>query len=293
MQKLHYPNHPIYSIKSLALLLNVAENDLKKISNQSTICFHKIQRIKKDCSIRECYSIREPLKSIHIKIREKITSKVSFPSYIQGSTKGFSNITNAKLHENSKTIIQLDVKNFFPSISYKHIYNLWHYFFHFSKDVSRLLTNIITLNNYLVQGSTLSSDIANLIFWDNEYELVMYLNNLNLIYSRYVDDISISSKEKIPNNLKTTIIKKVNRMLSSKELKLKNKKTIILNENNQMLVTGLVVNKKTKVSKSYIDKTYKEIIKNTSSVNSINGKIQYIKQTSAKKAKNLNKANKS
>ncbi len=288
MQKLNYPNRPIYSIKSLAMLLSIDEVCLQKISNNSNDYFQLNQQTKKDGSKRDCYNLKKPLKDIHKKIKNKITSKVIFSNYIQGSIKGCSNITNAKLHEKSKIIIQLDVKNFFPSISYEHIYNLWRYFFNFSDNVSKLLTNIITLNNYFIQGSPLSSDIANLIFWDKEYKLVNDLTNLNLVYSRYVDDINISSEEKISNNLKTTVIKKVNGMLKSKGLKLKNRKTKVLNENNQMLVTGLVVNKTAKVSQKYIDSTYKEI-KNNPNTNSIKGKINYIKQTDYKKAISIEK----
>ncbi len=288
MQKLNYPNKPIYSIKNLAMLLGIDEVCLQKISNNSNDYFQLNQQTKKDGSKRDCYNLKKPLKDIHKKIKNKITSKVIFSNYIQGSIKGCSNITNAKLHEKSKIIIQLDVKNFFPSISYEHIYNLWRYFFNFSDNVSKLLTNIITLNNYFIQGSPLSSDIANLIFWDKEYKLVNDLTNLNLVYSRYVDDINISSEEKISNNLKTTVIKKVNGMLKSKGLKLKNRKTKVLNENNQMLVTGLVVNKTAKVSQKYIDSTYKEI-KNNPNTNSIKGKINYIKQTDYKKAISIEK----
>ncbi len=288
MQKLNYPNRPIYSIESLAVLLSIDEVFLQKISNNSNDYFQLNQQTKKDGSKRDCYILKGPLKNIHEKIKNEITSKVIFSNYIQGSIKGCSNITNAKLHEKSKIIIQLDVKNFFPSISYEHIYNLWRYFFNFSDNVSKLLTNIITLNNYFIQGSPLSSDIANLIFWDKEYKLVNDLTNLNLVYSRYVDDINISSEEKISNNLKTTVIKKVNGMLKSKGLKLKNRKTKVLNENNQMLVTGLVVNKTAKVSQKYIDSTYKEI-KNNPNTNSIKGKINYIKQTDYKKAISIEK----
>ncbi len=271
------------------MLLNIDDACLQKISNNSNNYFQLNQQIKKDGSKRDCYNLREPLKNIHKKIKNKITSKVVFPDYIQGSIKGRSNITNAKLHEGSKTIIQLDIKNFFPSIASRHIYNLWRYFFNFSDEVAKLLTNIITLNGQFIQGSPLSSDIANLIFWDKEQKLIGYLTNLNLVYSRYVDDMNISSKEKIPKNLKTTIIKKVDAMLKVKGLKLKHSKTEIANENNQMLVTGLVVNEDIKVSQNYIDSTYKEI-KNNSNVNSIKGKINYIKQTMPKKAINIEKA---
>ena len=284
-----YQNRPIYSIRSLALSLGINEQLLINTAANSDDYFQLNQQTKKDGSLRDCYNLKEPLKTIHKQLRKKLISKVEYPEHTQGSIKGCSNITNAKLHEKSKTIIQLDIKDFFPSISSKYIYNVWRYFFHFSDNVSELLTSLVTLNNQFIQGSPLSSDIANLIFWDKEYQLVNNLTKLNLVYSRYVDDINISSKNKITDTLKTDIIKQVNSMLKSKGLKLKNNKTKILNESSQMLVTGLVVNKSVKASQKYINSVYKEINNNPNQI-SIIGKINYIKQTTPKKAISLEKA---
>jgi hypothetical protein len=284
MEKLTYPNKPIYSIKSLALLLNIAEKDLQKITQNSDKYFVLNEQRKKDGSIRKCYNLKHPLKNIHKRIKQKITSQVIYPYYIQGSIKGRSNLTNAQLHEKSKTIVQLDIKDFYPSITDKQIYNLWRYFFNFSKKVSSLLTRLITLNGEFIQGSPISSDIANLIFWDKEQYLVRNLENDNLTYSRYVDDVNISSKSKIPNKLKTDIINKINAMLKAKNLKLKNKKTKILNQNDQLLITGLVVNHKAKVNKQYIDDVFQEIKNENFNENSVRGKVNYIHQTNPKQA---------
>ncbi len=297
MEKLKYLNKPIYSIKSLTLLLGINKAQLLQIAKNSNKYFQLVKQIKKDGSERDCHNIREPLKSIHKKIKGKIISNVYYPLYIQGSIKGRSNLTNAKLHERSAVIVQLDIKNFFPSIKTKYIYDLWKYFFNFSDEVSNLLTNLITFKGSFIQGSTLSSDIANLIFWDKEHYLVEKFKDNGLVYSRYIDDINISSKNKISDILKTDVIQQVHSMAKSKELKLKNNKTKILNKNNQLLVTGLVVNDKAKVNKQYIDDVYQEAISGDYNYNSINGKLNYIKQTNPKKASNIlkivsvNKAN--
>ncbi len=287
-EQIRYSKKPIYSTKILALLLGVNETQLKKIAKNSNKYFQLIQKTKKDGSIRKCYSLKEPLNNIHEKIKTRITFNVYYPQYIQGAIKDRSNLTNAKLHERSKVIIQLDIKDFFPFIKFKQIYNLWRYFFNFSEEVSDLLTNLITLDGTLVPGAKISSDIANLIFWDKEHDLVKSLKKDNLIYSRFVDDINISSKNKISDKLKTNIIQQVHSMINSKELKLKNKKTKILNSNNQLLITGLVVNNKVKVSKEYVDSVY-TAINDDQNINSINGKINYIKQTNPKKATHIEK----
>jgi hypothetical protein len=288
MEKLKYPHKPIFSNQKLALYLGVDEIRLRDIANTSDEYFSLVPQTKKDGSIRDCYSLNNPLKIVHKKIKNKITSKVEYPPYIQGSIKNRSNLTNARLHEGSKEIIQLDIKDFYPSIKGRYIHNIWRRFFNFSQEVSSLLTSLITLNNNLVQGSPISSDIANLIFWDYEPMLAKELQSKNLVYSRYVDDINISSKNKLPDELKTYIIKSVHAMLKAKELKLKNNKTKLLTNSSELLVTGLVVNKKAKANRQYVNNVYQEIGTNQN-INSINGKINYVRQTNPKKASHLDK----
>ncbi len=287
MEKLKYLNKPIYSTKNLALLLGIDKKELQNIAKNSNKYFQLIQQVKKDGGVRNCYNLREPLKYIHKKIQHRITSNVCYPNYIQGSIKGCSNLTNAQLHEKSKTIIQLDIKNFFPSIKTKHIYVLWRHFFNFSEEISNLLTSLITLDKNFIQGSPLSSDIANLIFWDKEHSLVENFRKNNLIYSRYVDDINISSKNKISDKSKTHIIQRVHSMVKSKDLKLKNNKTKILNSNNQLLITGLVVNHKVKVSRQYISNVFQEVKSKNANISSIRGKANYIQQTCPKQANSI------
>ena len=279
-----YKNHSIYSIDSLAKTLGVKSEYLIRISEKSNSLFY-LKITKKNRCVTPA---KEPLKSIHQKIQKRILSKVKFPDYLQGSIKNKSSLSNAQLHKKAELVIQLDIKNFYPSVTEEQIFKIWKYFFHFSDKVSNLLSTLITYEGFLVQGIEPSSYIANLVFYNEEYKLFEYCSSKKLIYSRYVDDISISSKIKLPNTTKTEIIKKVNSMIRGKGFKLNHKKTKISDQSERMEVTGNVINDGAKVSQEYKDLTYKaiqEVSKNTEQ--SIKGRISYIRQTRPKEAQKL------
>jgi len=63
-------------------------------------------------------------------------------------------------------IVSEDISKFFDSIKQKYIQILFQHFFCFPPDVSEILAKLCTLKGFLMQGSTLSGDIANLLFYD-------------------------------------------------------------------------------------------------------------------------------
>jgi hypothetical protein len=74
---------------------------------------------------------------------------------------------------------------------------MWQHFFHFPPDVALILTKLATYDGFLPQGAKTSSYIANLVFWDKEPRLVSDLKRRGLRYTRYVDDITISSERPV------------------------------------------------------------------------------------------------
>lgn len=88
----------------------------------------------------------------------------------------------------------------------------------FSPDVSIALTELVTLNNQVPQGGCCSSYIANLLFFNSEYNLYNRLQSIGYSYTRLLDDITISSDEDISLEEKTKVIQLVYRMVSQHRL---------------------------------------------------------------------------
>jgi len=184
------------------------------------------------------------LKDVQERIKNRILSRVRFPSYLHGSLKGCDYVTNAALHTNKKIIICEDVKSFFPSVRSDLVMDVFQNFFLFSEDVARLLTALTTKDNAIPQGAKTSSYLANLVFWRVEPYLQARLAQEGITYSRYVDDIAMSAKSFISKPLQARVIAQVYGMLRKHGLSASRKKHEVFSDSGVMKVTKLIVNRK-------------------------------------------------
>lgn len=141
-----------------------------------------------------CFS----LKRLQRKINSRILQTVSFPSYVYGGIRGTSDprdyVACAKRHAGSKVISKLDIDDFFTNVAHAAIQDIFRSFFCYPDEVSELLADLSSYDReYLPQGAPTSPAIANLSFYDDEHRIVSYLENLGITYTRFLDDIVLSS----------------------------------------------------------------------------------------------------
>ena len=142
----------------------------------------------------------------------------------------------------------MDVCDFYPSINTKIVENIFQYFCKFPPDVTKLVTALTTLNGSVPQGACTSSHLANLVFFELEHRAVSDFKDKNLVYSRLLDDICISSKKIIKPNDVTLVINKVAALLKARGLKIRKSKTRVTSVSNPeelMEITGLWLNRGT------------------------------------------------
>ncbi|WP_279612506.1 reverse transcriptase family protein [Caballeronia sp. BCC1704] len=186
------------------------------------------------------------LKTIQKRINREIFSHVTYPEYLYGGVPGKDYVRNAKRHELAHVVIALDVKNFYPSISKLRVSNIYQHLFKFGADVSDFLAALTTYENKVPQGACTSSHLANLVLHDVESSVVKYCNDSGLVYTRLLDDITISSTRRLPEKKVEKIVGMVATMLKGKGLKLKHNKTRVSTKANPeelMEVTGLWLNR--------------------------------------------------
>lgn len=242
-----YQHNPIGSKNALAKKLKITEYELDQLLKISDSLYHaNAPEPKSDGSFRQTYRVEPRLKIILSHIVTNIFHHVRFPSYIQGSVKDLENprdyISNAKIHAGKKLLIKEDLKNFFPSITSLQVKHLWLRLFRFSPEVSEALTKLTTLNNFVPQGAPTSSYLANVIFWDLEPAVVAALSKQDITYTRYVDDITLSTNRRLTIKEKTEAIGLVYGMCLKKGIKPNRKKHFIVSSGNNMVVHGLNVN---------------------------------------------------
>ncbi|MDQ8036136.1 MAG: reverse transcriptase family protein [Pedobacter sp.] len=253
LDKPYYPNSPIKNIQSLADFLQVNEAVIKKIAANPAAYYNSFplesERPDGTKKIRNISDPKPDLKLIQRRLVDRLFSKVEFPLYLTGGIRDDSNprdyVLNAAMHCGAYVVISNDIKNFFPSVRKKLILEIFKHFFHFPSDVSELLAQLVTLDNYLPQGAPTSSYLANLVFFDIEYQLVSYFRSRELIYSRLIDDIVVSSKKRISKEQIEDVITRLSRMVRGKGCKLHAKKKTIVSRSTAselMYITGLWIN---------------------------------------------------
>lgn len=266
MDKPLYSCLPIGTIEILAKTLGVHPSKLKNIAAKVDSSYSKYQLPPHPVTAKE-RTVLEPkheLKKIQKRINSRIFKHVEFPLYLQGGIKATEKtkrdyIANAVMHGRSKTLINLDVRNFYPNIKIDVVRDIFKYFFKFSNEVVEILSTLTTYHGSLPQGGCTSSYLANLVFFNHEYLLVSSLRGRGLRYTRLLDDITISSTNKIDPKSSERLIKDVAALLRKRNLNLKSTKTKVTDRSEMhkdFEVTGLCVRgaipKASKKDRSYI-----------------------------------------
>lgn len=230
---------------ALARALSVPESLLHELSATADSRYRLASAVEKpDGSIRQTFDALPPLKDIHRRIKAQIFSHVEFPEYLTGSVKGQDYKTNAALHVGARIVICEDISNFFPTTTLSIIFHIWRHFFGFADDVAECLTKLTSKDGVLPQGAIPSSFLANLAFWRDEPRVQAYFSRKGLTYSRFVDDIAVSSTRFVTAEEKTSIIATVYGMLGGLGYKAKRRKHELRTSRDRMIVTKLLVNAK-------------------------------------------------
>lgn len=199
---------------------------------------------KKGGGIRTLFIPSEKLKNILQKINRNILQRIDLPVQAHGSIPGKSPITNAKEHVGKSYILKLDIKDFYPSIRYSRIKDLF-LKLGFSKKSATIMTRLTSFNGRLGQGFPTSSSIANLILAQNVIPRIAGLcNTKHLTFTIYQDDITISGGGSVKSLIST-----LKNILNQHGFIINTKKIKISNSQSQQKVTGYVVNKKVNIPK--------------------------------------------
>lgn len=244
--KPRYRCNPIKSLSALARSLSWDAQSLIDLAERANDMWRTVK--PKPGSTRQTFDAMGPLKEVHQRLKLNVFSGVDFPEYLQGSLKGRDYVTNASLHKGKQILICEDIKGFFPSVSAALVEDVWRGFFRFSPDVAKLLTKLTTKDGYLPQGGITSSFLANLVMWRYEPSLHAKLAQKGITYSRYVDDMAMSSATHLDKKTQTWVIAQVYGMLTQHGLRANRKKHEVFSASQPMIATKLTVNRKPSLS---------------------------------------------
>lgn len=194
------------------------------------------------------------LRSIQKWILDNILNNLYVSEFAMGFCKAKSIVTNANVHLNKKCIVNMDLKDFFPSITQEQVFRIF-YYYGYTIGVSNMLARICTYEEFLPQGAPTSPYISNLVCLRLDKRLSKMAERYKATYSRYADDITFSSNGDISN-----IVEAAEEIINSEGFKVNSRKTRVLFQHQRQEVTGLLVNgEKVRVEKSYLKKLKQEI----------------------------------
>lgn len=142
--------------------------------------------------------ITEPhgeLKRIHKRIA-KLFGRVSPPLFLQSATKKRSYKTNAQMHLGHSNVFKVDIRQYYPSISFGAVYRFFQKKMKCSPDVATILSKICTVSvkgrTHLPTGSSLSPILSYWVYSDLFDEINALCVSKGCVMTLYVDDITVS-----------------------------------------------------------------------------------------------------
>lgn len=256
LQKLKNFNLPIItSVNHLLKLLDISPEEEKKYlysDNRKKNLYYEYNIPKKNGGVRKIEVPDEKIKLIQKAINRVILSNFNMPQSCMGYMKGKSIVDNALPHVSAITLMKFDIKNFFPTINLKKVVGQFRYF-GYGKNVSKYLGYLCVNKDFcLPQGAPTSPMLSNLVCIKLDKRIEAFCKKYNLNYTRYADDITISSLEKL-SRLKCEYIKSFVDMVIVEEGFIPNQEKYRRFVNGQALkVTGITVNTKANVDKKII-----------------------------------------
>ncbi len=175
-----------------------------------------------------------------------------------GFVLGRSVVTNARIHMGQRYVYNIDLKDFFPSITSGRVFKrLQSKPFGLNEGVARIITDLCCYENsehrhVLPQGAPTSPTITNFICERLDVKLSRLAKAYGLKYSRYADDITFSGMQNMFDE-NGKFCKSLRHIVEDEEHFVINaKKTRLCHTGMRQEVTGITVNEKTNVSRRYV-----------------------------------------
>jgi len=235
--------------------INLNEIEFFEISENNTNFFYRpIYINKKNKEKREILAPSYKLKVIQKWILVNILSQLEIHPSCHGFVVNKSIKTNAAVHLNQTIILSIDIKNFFDSITYKDVNDIFSRIEYFD-EVTDILSELCTYKDKLPQGAPTSPYLSNLFLYDFDTEVFNFCSEKNLNYSRYADDITISGNDMNIEYMLTFLTKK----LKKYHMEINENKTRYAYNWQRQSVTGVLVNDRLNISKKYRNDLRQEI----------------------------------
>lgn len=262
---------PVFAgVAELADQMKLKMNELRFLAfdrQVSKISHYKRFKVaKKTGGFREISAPAPRLKSAQHWILENILLKVPLHNAAHGFVNQRSIVSNALPHLGAGVVINLDVKDFFPSISYKRVKGVF-MALGYSEQLSTIFALLCTEpqtdqvkldgQDYFVskgvrrlpQGAPTSPAITNILCMGMDRRFQGMADALGWAYTRYADDLTFSKKGNTSVDV-SRILWQTRQIIEAEGFVLHPDKIKVMRKGSRQEVTGVVVNEKLNIPRA-------------------------------------------
>ena len=245
----------------LALLLRVPKTTLTYYAYGNGKRYKQFKIPKKTGGTREISAPIAGLNNIQKKLDVLLQELYNSHPAAHGFISGKSTLTNATRHLNKKCVLNIDLKDFFASITAARIIGLLKSkHFGLPNEVASTIAALCTYNDRLPQGAATSPVLSNMISFRLDRQLTNLCKKERVTYTRYADDITFSTtKHQFPESFvkmdsaESVILGDLlTAHIEANHFTINNLKVRLHAGTKAQFVTGVKVNLKPNLSRKYI-----------------------------------------
>ncbi len=275
LDRLQQHKLPVFeTIADLAAAMEMTVGQLRFLAfdrKTSTVSHYVRFKIAKKTGGERLISAPLPkMKAAQHWILDRILEKVPMHAAAHGFRRGRSIVTNATPHVGTDVVINLDLKDFFPSISYRRVKGVFQSL-GYGEAIATILALICTeatteeieldgrtyfvatSDRHLPQGAPTSPAITNLLCRRLDKRLANMALAQGFAYTRYADDLTFSASGDATRQI-CNILKHTQNIVTHEGLTVHPDKTRVLRKSQQQEVTGIVVNEKLTIDRATLKK---------------------------------------
>ena len=240
----------INSFEHLCEQLSITEQLLYCLTYKKEYCYFQKVIPKKDKTERILNVPNLSLKVVQKWILKEILEKIFVSEQAMAFFPHKNGLReNAERHKKNIFLLEMDITNFFGTITEQQVYTLFCNIGYNTK-VAGILANLCTYDNYLPQGAVTSPYIANLVCYHMDARINGYCSRKDIVYTRYADDLTFSSDNRM---LLNKIEKFIKYIVTDEGFTINDKKTRYLSNDVKKTVTGITIND----DSIHVDKKFK------------------------------------
>jgi len=246
--------------QDLAKFLGTPLGQLKHYARNASKYYLSFQIPKKSGGTRSILAPIQPLKSIQRRLAEAMLATHKPRLSARGYLRGHSILTNAAPHSRRRLVLNVDLQDFFLSITSGRVYGaLVANPYNLPSSVARIITKLCCFNDSLPQGAPTSPIISNMICWRLDRDLERLAKRFRCTYTRYADDLTFSGNAaSFHSDMihsaggKWVVGQHLEQSIRSNGFSVNPQKTRLAPKNTRQQVTGLVVNSHPNVDRRFV-----------------------------------------